>query len=172
MTVVTRALPFGLSRYVGPADVGFLLISLGTFLLNLVFLAFFHGELRVGLSVAVTLAFGLAAVINYVLNRVFNFRSHAAAGKQFALFAAIEVSNYLLFVLGLTDLLASVGVYYELARIISACCEGIYLYCGMRWLIFRDDTGAPSSEPVSGVVAVDGTAGIPEGETSGAGRGA
>lgn len=164
MAALTRVLPFGLSRYVGPSEVGFLLISLFTFLLNLLFLAIFHGALRIGLSVAVTLAFGLAAVINYVLNRVFNFRSHAAAGRQFALFAAVEVSNYLLFVLGLTDLLASAGVYYELARIISACCEGVYLYCGMRWLIFRETADEPL--PVPAPVPV------PEGQGSDASSGA
>lgn len=162
MTAVTRVLPFGLSRYVGPSEVGYLVISLGTFLLNLVFLGLFHGVLRVGLSVAVTLAFGLAAVINYVLNRVFNFRSHDAVGRQFVLFSAIEVSNYLLFVLGLTDLLAAAGVYYELARVISACCEGVYLYCGMRWLIFRD---TPREPPPAAV-------GVPEGQESGASSGA
>jgi hypothetical protein len=65
----------------------------------------------------------------------------------------IEVSNYVIFVLGLTDLLASSGVFYELARIIAACCEGVYLYCGMHWLVFRDVTapapapdGSPSAE--------------------------
>ena len=138
MTAVTRVLPFGLSRVLGPSEVGYLIISLGTFLVNLVLLALFFGTLRFPLSLAVTLAFGIAAVINYVLNRILNFRSHDAVGRQFSVFTAIEVSNYLIFVLGLTDLLHSAGVYYELARIISACCEGIYLYCAMRWLIFRD----------------------------------
>lgn len=147
MTAVTRALPFGLSRVLAPSDTGFLLISLATFLLNLAFLALFHGAMRMALPLAVTLAFGIAAVINYVANRVLNFRSHGAVGRQFAIFTAIEVSNYLLFVLGLTDLLAAVGVYYELARIISACCEGLYLYGSMRWLIFRDTL--PSREDSS-----------------------
>lgn len=144
MTIVTRALPFGLSRILAPSDVGYLLISLGTFLLNLVFLALFRGTMRLDLSLAVTLAFGIAAVINYILNRVLNFRSHGAVGKQFVLFAVIEVSNYLVFVLGLTDLLAAMGVYYELARIVSACFEGVYLYCALRWLVFRDTLGSQS----------------------------
>lgn len=171
MAVVTRVLPFGLSRVLAPSDVGYLVISLGTFLLNLVFLALFHGVLRVGLSVAVTLAFGLAAVINYVLNRVFNFRSHGAAGRQFVVFAAVEASNYLIFVLGLTDLLAAMGVYYELARVISACCEGLYLYCGLRWLVFRDTLGVPRT---AGAAAASrgGATDVLESETSEVGSGA
>lgn len=164
MTAVTRALPFGLSRIVSPSDVGYLLISLATFLLNLVLLALFHGTLRIMLPLAVSLAFGIAAVVNYVANRVLNFRSHGAVGKQFVMFTVIEVSNYLLFVLLLTDLLAAVGVYYELARIISACCEGVYLYCGMRWLVFRDTLGRPRPVPVP--------VPVPGGQESDAGSGA
>jgi hypothetical protein len=53
-------------------------------------------------------------------------------------------SNYFIFVLGLTNLLAAAGVFYELARVIAACCEGVYLYCCMRWLIFRD-TARPAA---------------------------
>jgi hypothetical protein len=45
-------------------------------------------------------------------------------------------------VLGLTDLLASAGVYFELARVIAACCEAAYLYTMMRWVVFRDTLGA------------------------------
>lgn len=160
MTAVARVLPFGLSRIVSPSDVGYLLISLATFLLNLVLLALFHGTLRMMLPLAVTLAFAIAAVVNYVANRVLNFRSHGAVGRQFLMFVLVEVSNYLIFVLALTDLLAAVGVYYELARVISACGEGIYLYCGMRWLVFRDTRGEPPAD----------TTVVPEGQKTDAGN--
>ena len=70
-----------------------------------------------------------------------NFRSHAAVGAQLPLFVAVSASNYLIFVLGLTDLLAAVGVYFELARVIAALCEAAYLYCMMRWVVFRDTRG-------------------------------
>ena len=72
-----------------------------------------------------------------------NFRCHADVGRQLPLFVAVSASNYLIFVLGLTDLLSAVGVYYELARVIAACCEAVYLYCMLRWVVFRD-TAAPS----------------------------
>jgi putative flippase GtrA len=138
MTAVTRALPFGLSRVVAPNVVGYILINLCTFFIDLLLLYLFHGVLRLPLPAAVTLSFGSAAVVSYVANRVLNFRSHGAVGKQFVTFAVVEVSNYFFFVLGLTDLLASAGVYFEIARVLAACCEGVYLYCCMRWLVFRD----------------------------------
>ncbi len=79
-----------------------------------------------------------------------NFRSHADVGRQLPVFVAVSASNYLIFVLGLTDLLSSVGVYYELARVLAACCEAVYLYCMMRWVVFRDVTDPGRAETEAG----------------------
>lgn len=138
MTAISRRLPFGLSEVVAPSMVGYLLINLCTFFVDLGLLGLFHGHFRWPIPVAVTLSYGTASLISYVLNRILNFRSHENLGKQFPLYVAVSVSNYLVFVLGLTDLLSTVGVYYELSRVLAACCEGVYLYCMMRWVVFRD----------------------------------
>jgi putative flippase GtrA len=138
MTAVTRRLPFGLAGVVAPNVVGYLVINLCTFFLDLMLLAVLHGTLRLPLAIAVTLSYGTAGVVSYVANRVLNFRSHGAVGRQLAVFVVIEAINYFIFVLGLTDGLAAAGVFYELARVIAACCEGVFLYCCMRWLVFRD----------------------------------
>lgn len=149
MTTVTRALPFGLSRVVAPSVVGYLLINLCTFFLDLLLLRLFHGSVRLPVPVAVTLSYSTAGTVSYLANRIFNFRSHGAVGKQVPLYVAVMASNYFVFVLGLTDLLAAVGVNYLLARIIAAGCEGVYLYCGMRWLVFRDTLRTPAEESQS-----------------------
>jgi putative flippase GtrA len=146
-TAITRRLPFGLSRVVVPNVVGYVLINLCTFCIDLGLLAVFHGSLKLPLPVSVTLSYGTAGIVSYIANRVLNFQSHAAVGRQFVYFVVAEATNYLIFVLGLTDGLASAGVYYEFARIIAACCEGVYLYCWMRWLVFRDTLGRPAPEP-------------------------
>lgn len=138
MTAISRRLPFGLSEVVAPSMVGYLLINLGTFFVDLALLGLFHGHFRWPIPIAVTLSYGTASLISYLLNRVLNFGSHEPVGKQFPLYVAVSVSNYLVFVLGLTDLLTIAGVYYEFSRILAACCEGVYLYCMMRWVIFRD----------------------------------
>ena len=144
MTAITRRLPLGLSRVVAPSLVGYLLINLCTFFIDLGLLGLFHGIFGWPLPVAVTLSYGTASVTSYVLNRVLNFRSHGYVGKQFLVFAAVSASNYLIFVLGLTDLLSVAGVYYEFSRVIAACCEAVYLYCMMRWVVFRDADAAPA----------------------------
>jgi putative flippase GtrA len=138
MTAAARRLPFGLSRVVAPSLLGYLLINLGTFFIDLGLLAVFHGALRWPLPVSVTLSYGTASLTSYLLNRVLNFRSHAAVGAQLPLFVAVSASNYLIFVLGLTDGLAAAGIYFEFARTIAALCEAAYLYCMMRWVVFRD----------------------------------
>jgi putative flippase GtrA len=138
MTAITRRLPFGLANVVEPNLLGYLLINLCTFFIDLGLLGLLHGKEGLPIPVAVTISYGTASLVSYVLNRVFNFRSHAGVGRQLPLFIAVSASNYLIFVLGLTDLLSAVGVYYELARVLAACCEAVYLYCMLRWIVFRD----------------------------------
>jgi putative flippase GtrA len=160
MTAITRRLPFGLSERVAPSLIGYLLINLCTFFVDLGLLGLFHGTLRWPIPAAVTLSYGTASLISYVLNRVLNFRSHADVGRQFPVFAAVSASNYLIFVLGLTDLLSAVGIYYEFSRVIAACCEAVYLYCMMRWVVFRD-TGTAADGPQADPEAADAQAAGP-----------
>ena len=149
MSAITRRLPFGLSRVVEPNMLGYLLINLFTFCIDLGLLGLLHGKERLPIPVAVTISYGTASLTSYVLNRVFNFRSHAGVGRQLPVFVAVSASNYLIFVLGLTDLLSAVGVYYELARILAACCEAVYLYCMLRWVVFRDTGSADADSDVA-----------------------
>jgi putative flippase GtrA len=142
MTAISRRLPFGLSEKVPPSLVGYLLINLCTFFIDLGILGLFHGHFHWPIPAAVTLSYGTASVISYILNRVLNFRSRENVGRQFPLYVAVSASNYLIFVLGLTDLLSSVGVYYELSRVLAACCEAVYLYTMLRFVVFRGSPGA------------------------------
>jgi putative flippase GtrA len=149
-TAITRRLPFGLSEVIAPSLVGYLMINLCTFFIDLGLLGLLHGTFRWPIPVAVTLSYGTASVISYTANRVLNFGSHEAVGKQFPVYVVVSASNYLIFVLGLTSLLSHVGVYYELSRVIAACCEGVYLYCMMRWVVFRDAAPAKAGTAKTG----------------------
>jgi putative flippase GtrA len=145
-TAITRWLPFGLSEVVAPSLVGYLLINLCTFFIDLGLLGLFHGTFRWPVPVAVTLSYGTASLTSYLLNRVLNFGSHEAVGRQVPVYVAVSASNYLIFVFGLTDLLSYLGVYYLLSRVIAACCEAAYLYCMMRWVVFRDVRNSPEQD--------------------------
>jgi len=88
--------------------------------------------------VAVTVGYAIAAVYSFLLNRWLNFQSHGHVVQQGAGYMAGVVSQYVIFILGLSSLLHWFGVNAELARVISACCEGIYLYVFIRMWVFRN----------------------------------
>lgn len=155
MAAITRRLPFGLAGVVPPSLLGYLLINLCTFCLDLGLLTVMHGTLKWPLPVAITLSYGTASGVSYVANRVLNFRSHGALGAQVPLYLAVVASNYLIWILGLTDALAALGVEYQIARIIASLCEAVYLYSAMRWIVFRDVRW--TTAPADGEDAPDAT---------------
>jgi putative flippase GtrA len=157
MMAVARRLPFGLARVVPPSLLGYLLINLCTFCLDLGLLTVLHGTLGWPLPVAITVSYGTASGVSYTANRVLNFRSHGALGTQLPLYLAVIASNYLVWILGLTDALAALGVEYQIARIIAALCEAGYLYVAMRLIVFRDADwkAAPAGDERSRNVEAD-----------------
>lgn len=138
---VVARLPFGLNNVVAPTFLGFCLINSFTFGVDLVLLTAMHGWLGVPLPVAVTVAYACAFALSYVLNRIFNFRSHAPVGPQFGIYVVVVVINYLAFILGVSNLLAALGVEYRIARLAAGACEAVYMYSAMRWVVFRGSSG-------------------------------
>lgn len=122
---------------VAPTFLGFCLINGLTFSIDLVILTSLRSGLGLPVPIAVTIAYVCAFALSYVLNRTFNFQSHAAVGPQVAVYAVVVVVNYLAFILGVTSVLAAIGVQYQLSRIAAGICEAVYMYCAMRWLVFR-----------------------------------
>jgi putative flippase GtrA len=135
--VVVARLPFGLDSIVAPTFLGFVVINGFTFAVDLAPLTLLHGGLGLVLPVAVTVAYACAFTLSYVLNRILNFRSHAAAGPQFAVYVVVVVVNYLAFILGVSSALTALGVEYHVARIVAGGCEAVYMYSAMRWVMFR-----------------------------------
>jgi len=138
MAAVAGRLPFGLATIVPPSLLGFVVINGFTFAVDLGLLTALHGGLRWPLPVSITVAYITAFGLSYLLNRVFNFRSHRAVGPQVGVYAAVVVVNYLAWILGVGDGLAALGLDYRLARIAAGACEALYMYAAMRWLVFRD----------------------------------
>ena len=130
-------LPFGLNSVVAPTFLGFCMINSFTFGVDLVLLTAMHGGLGIALPVAVTVAYACAFALSYLLNRIFNFRSHAPVGPQFGIYVVVVVVNYLAFILGVSNVLAAVGEEYRIARHVAGACEAVYMYSAMRWVVFR-----------------------------------
>lgn len=130
-------LPFGLGAIVAPTLVGFCVINGCTFGVDLTILTCLRGTLALPVPIAVTVAYVCGFALSYVLNRIFNFRSHAPVGPQVATYVVVVVVNYLAFILGVTTALSAIGVQYQLSRLAAGICEAVYMYGAMRWLVFR-----------------------------------
>ncbi|MGN6337969.1 GtrA family protein [Mycobacterium sp.] len=130
-------LPFGLNAIVAPTFVGFCVINGFTFGVDLTILTVLRGALGLPVPIAVTVAYVCAFALSYILNRTFNFRSHAPVGPQVATYVVVVVVNYLAFILGVTTALTAIGVQYQLSRLAAGICEAVYMYSAMRWLVFR-----------------------------------
>jgi putative flippase GtrA len=130
-------LPFGLGAIVAPTFVGFCVINGFTFAIDLTILTELRAALGLPVPIAVTVAYGCAFALSYVLNRIFNFQSHAPVGPQVATYIVVVVVNYLAFILGVTTALAAIGMQYQLSRLAAGICEAAYMYSALRWLVFR-----------------------------------
>jgi len=97
-----------------------------------------HSALHWPVPVSLTLAYSTAFALSYTLNRAFNFRSHAPVGPQLTIYVPTVIANFVIFILGVGDGLTHVGVDYRLARIIAGCGEAVFMYCAMRWWVFRE----------------------------------
>lgn len=133
-----RLLPAPLRRVVPATFVGYCVLNGFTFGLDLVLLTVGYRVLHLPNWLAVTLAYGTALTLAYLLNRWFNFRSHGAVGRQSARYLAVVVVNYTAFILGLGSGLTYLGVQFQLSRIIAGVGEAIWMYSAMRWIVFRD----------------------------------
>jgi putative flippase GtrA len=138
MGTVVRRLPFGLAAVVPPTLLGYLVINGFTFAVDLTLLTAFHGALHWPLPLAITVSYATANGLSYTLNRILNFRSHAAVGPQLGWYIPVIIVNYLAWILGVGDGLTALGLDYRLSRVAAGFCEAVYLYCAMRWLVFRD----------------------------------
>jgi hypothetical protein len=64
-------------------------------------------------------------------------------------YTVVVIVDYLVCILGVGTGLAALGVAYRLARAAGACCEIVYMYTVLRWVVFRDvrrpdDPGPPA----------------------------
>jgi len=141
---VAAVLPFGLSRVVDPTFIGFALINGFTFGVDLLLLTAMHGWLGWPVDVSIALGYAAAFGLGFVLNRSLNFRSHAPAGRQVLLYALVVAINFGVILLGVGAGLATLGVEYHLARIAAGVCEGIFMYCAMRWVVFGRQGDTPA----------------------------
>ena len=143
---VTARLPFGLSRVVPPTFVGFAAINGSTFCIDLLIITVLHSHWQMPYAVTVGVGYAVAFALGFVLNRVLNFRSHGPLGRQTLVYVGVVAVNFAILV-GVSSGLEATGVQYQVARVLAGACEGLFMYCAMRWVVFRrSDEPASASE--------------------------
>lgn len=134
-----RLLPPWLARIVPESFIGFAILNLTTFAVDMVVLAALFRIAHVPYPAATTIGYVVALLLAYVLNRWLNFHSRAPVGPQTARYAFVAAVNYFLLLQGVGSGLQALGVHYLVARLVAAVSEGIWVYVGMRWIVFRTD---------------------------------
>lgn len=137
-------LPGILSR-IPTTFIGFAIINLFTFGVDLILLWISHGVLHLPYPLAVSASFGLASVLAFFLNKLMNFRAHGDTASQSGKYLVVIVSNYVIWILAFSSLLEWLGVWYPIARVTAACVEGIYIYTLARFWVFREQRSVPVS---------------------------
>ncbi|SNC60120.1 Putative flippase GtrA (transmembrane translocase of bactoprenol-linked glucose) [Kytococcus aerolatus] len=130
-------IPQPLRRHIPPTAVGFAMLNLCTFALDLVLLGIFHTVFHLAYPVATTVAYVIALATAFVVNRRFNFESHGDPGRQSLRYVLVVAVNYLAFILLLNSGLEAWGVHFTIARLAAGLCEAVWMYCAMRWIVFR-----------------------------------
>ena len=143
-----RILPRALRRLVPVTFIGYAFINGSAFVLDISLLWVMYEHLRWFYPLAVSVGYAAAGLYSLVLNRWLNFQARGHLAAQGSRYLVGLMSQYVLFILGLSSLLHWVGVNAELARVVSACCEGVYLYTLMRLWVFRG-TPEPSDDDPS-----------------------
>ena len=137
ITTIHSELPGFVRSRLPVTFIGYAIINGSAFFLDITCLWVFYNHFHWFYPVAVTVGYAIAAVYSFLLNRWLNFQAHGHVIEQGAGYTAGIISQYVIFILGLSSLLHWFGVNAELARVISACCEGIYLYVFIRLWVFR-----------------------------------
>ena len=123
ITTLHRLFPKPLGKRVPVTFIGYAIINGSGFLLDISLLWLFNSVL---------------GWYSLILNRWLNFQAHGHAAAQGARYVFGLISQYVIFILGLSSLLHyGLHINPEVARVISACCEGIYLYVLMRIWVFK-----------------------------------
>ena len=152
ITAIHSVLPGFVRSRLPVTFIGYAIINGSAFILDIICLRIFNNHLHWWFPMAVTVGYAIAGIYSFLLNRWLNFQSHGHVVEQGAGYSVGLISQYVVFILGLSSLLHWLGMNATLARVISACCEGIYLYVFIRLWVFRSTPesqkeAAPSDPP-------------------------
>lgn len=129
-------LPRPVRRWVPATAIGYALINGFTFATDMAVMTLCHHVLALPYALSLSAGFVVGFGLAFVLNRALNFHSHGAVGAELVRYVAVIATNYAVLVVGLSTALVAVGVQYQLARLVAAALEAVFMYCALRWFVF------------------------------------
>ncbi len=122
-----------LSRH---SAVRFVLVGGASFVADAGALFLLHGVLRLWLPLATVLAYGVAFVINFGLNRGWAFGSTGALGGQVHRYLWLVAANLVLTVVGVQGL-TWLGLVYLGSKLVTSTVLAVLNYVAFRRWVFR-----------------------------------
>ena len=136
ITAIHSVLPGFVRSRLPVTFIGYAIINGSAFFLDVGCLWVIETHLHWWDPVSISVGYAIAGVYSFLLTRWLNFQSHGHLVNQGSRYAIGLISQFLVFVQGLTQLLSWLGINLFLARLISACCEAAYLYVFIRLWVF------------------------------------
>ena len=124
ITAIHSVLPRFVRSRLPVTFIGYAIINGSAFFLDIGCLWVIETHLHWWHPVSISVGYAIAGVYSFLVNQ----------GSRYAIGL---ISQFLVFVQGLTQLLSWLGINLFLARLISACCEAAYLYVFIRLWVFR-----------------------------------
>lgn len=141
MTGWVVRLPHPAARAVPRDMVGYVILGLVTFVLDLLLLLALHQWTPMPLGVAVLIADIAAWSLNFWLNRTLNFRSSARMGPQAMRYSLVIWGDLAISAI-VTSVLAGLGAPLVVARTVAGGAITCFGYLTCRFWIFRDRSRA------------------------------
>lgn len=135
---VRQRLPAGLRRRVPASFVGFALINVLTFSVDLTVLWILYRRIGLANPLAVTFGYAAGFGLAFVLNRWLTFDARRAVGPQLVRYLGALLVNYLVVILGIGSGLIAAGAPFWSARLVAGLVEAGWMYAALRWWVFRD----------------------------------
>lgn len=142
-------LPGQLGHFIPATAIGYVLINSFTFSVDIALMTVLFRVVGLPYPVSVSLGFLVAFALAYVLNRALNFESHGAVGRELIRYGLVVAVNYFGLVVGLSTALKSTGMHFQVARVTAACVEAVFMYCSLRWFVFRRTGASPVETDVA-----------------------
>jgi putative flippase GtrA len=94
----------------------------------------FHGVLHIWLALATAMAYGVAFVVNFGLNRAWVFKTNGSMAAQLRRYVALVMANLAVTVLAVQGLVLATMPYMEAKLAVAVVLAIVNFFVSRRWI--------------------------------------